>query len=166
MHKEVHNFEIQVSNIFLTNSYNIKESEKVPIIINLLDCEGLRPIQTLNDNKKENFKTSAWLVQMLTEKIKPQHNETILLLQYSKLIREGKEVADKWMDFLSIKENECEYEEEDKQWKEQFINGINDEHMMTEIIKKLSETKRLMITWEQILSWVKRMEAQRAQKDI
>ena len=31
---ELHNFEIKVRNIFLWNSYNVQENEKVPIIMN------------------------------------------------------------------------------------------------------------------------------------
>ena len=48
------------------------------------------------------------------------------------------------MGHLSIKANECEYKEGDKRLKEQFINRINDDKMMSEIIKELTTIKRLM----------------------
>ena len=35
-YEELCNFEIEVKNIFLTNSYNTQESETVPIILNWL----------------------------------------------------------------------------------------------------------------------------------
>ena len=52
----------------------------MPIFINSLGCEGLRLIQTLNDSEKEKCKTSTGLFEVLSEKFKPQHNETILYL--------------------------------------------------------------------------------------
>ena len=39
--------EIEVKNIFMTSTYNIQESEKMPIIINGLGYGGLRFVQTL-----------------------------------------------------------------------------------------------------------------------
>ena len=38
---ELWNFKIEVKNIFLINSYNIQEGQKVPVIMNWLGCEGL-----------------------------------------------------------------------------------------------------------------------------
>ena len=42
------------------------------------------------------------------------------------------------MDFLVIKANECEYKEKDSRPKEEFINGINNDNMITEIIEELT----------------------------
>ena len=42
---------------------------------------------------------------------------------------------------LRVKANECEYNERDRQLKEQFIHGINDNEMMIEIINKLAAIK-------------------------
>ena len=74
------------------------------------------------------------LFEVLSKKFKPQHNETILLLQYWKLIREQSENAGEWMDCLRLKENECKYRAKDRKLKEQFINGKNNNKMMKEII--------------------------------
>ena len=46
------------------------------------------------------------------------------------------------MGHLRIKANECKYKERDRRLKEQFINGINDDDMMTEIISELSVFKK------------------------
>ena len=50
------NFELEVKKIFMTNNYNIQESEKVPRILNWLCWEGFRFIQALNDERQENTK--------------------------------------------------------------------------------------------------------------
>ena len=52
--------------------------------MNWLDHEEL--IKTLNENEKGKWKTSTGLTEVLSGKIKPQYNETILWLQYHKLI--------------------------------------------------------------------------------
>ena len=53
-----------------------------------LGWEGLKLIRALNDNEKEQSKTSEGLFKVLSENFKPQHSETLVLLQYSNLIRE------------------------------------------------------------------------------
>ena len=49
-------------------------------------------------------------------------------------MREQSEMAEEWMGHYRIKANVCEYKERDRTLKEQFINGINNCEMMTEII--------------------------------
>ena len=44
---------------------------------------------------------------VLNEKLRPQHNETILLLKYCKLIIEQNERAEEWMGQRKIIANEC-----------------------------------------------------------
>ena len=59
---------------------------------------------------------------------------------------------------------ECNYQEVDRQLKEQFIHGLNDKCMLEEIIKELTDTKNEdHITSGGVLAWAKRVEAQRAQ---
>ena len=65
-YRELLNFEIK--NILLTNSYNIQDNEKVPIILNLLCREGLQFTETLNDGEQEKYKTSMGLFKS-TEQI-------------------------------------------------------------------------------------------------
>ena len=62
---------------------------------------------------------------------------------------------------------ECNYNELDRQLKEQFIHGLNDTNMLAEIIKELTEIQEnTEIISENMLCWAKRMEAQRAQSAI
>ena len=67
------------------------------------------------------------------------------------------------MGRLQLTAVECNYQELDRQLKEQFIHGLNDKEMLCEIIKELTTTKRNdTITIENILSWAMRLEVQRA----
>ena len=50
--------------------------------------------------------------------------------------------------------------------KEQFINGIYNDDMMTEIIRELTNKKANEITSEQVLSWARRVETQRVHKAL
>ena len=75
----------------------------MPITTNWPGCEGLRPVQTLKDKKQEKCKTNAGLFGVLDEKSKPQHNKTLLSLQYCKLVREEKGSAEKLMGWLRVK---------------------------------------------------------------
>ena len=53
----------------------------------------------------------------------------------------------------------------DRQSKEQFINGINDEMMTTEIITKITTIIQTShITSEQVLNWATQEEVQRVWK--
>ena len=71
------------------------------------------------------------------------------------------------MGCLSVKANECEYKQREKRMKEQFINELNYNKIITEIIKELTTIKKTNeITGDQMLSWTKRVEAQTAQKAI
>ena len=71
------------------------------------------------------------------------------------------------MDHLQIRKNEYSYKEKDRRLKEKYINGINDDDMMTEIEREQAAVKKTNeITSEQALCWAKRVEAQRAQKTI
>ena len=69
------------------------------------------------------------------------------------------------MSHLRIKANECNYKEHDRPLKEQFINGINDEMMTAKILKELTTIRKTIgIMTEQVFSWAKRVEVQRALK--
>ena len=63
------------------------------LIMNWLGHQVPRLMQTLNDSKQEKCKISAGMLEVLNEKFKPQHNKTILSLQYCKLIREENKSA-------------------------------------------------------------------------
>ena len=54
----------------------------------------------------------------------------------------------------------------DRRFKEQFINGINDDDRMTEIKRGLAAIKNTNETIiKQVIAWTRRVEAQRVQKD-
>ena len=46
------------------------------------------------------------------------------------------------MGCLRVKASDCEYKEKERMLKEQLINGINDDYMMTEIIRELAMIKK------------------------
>ena len=59
---------------------------------------------------------------------------------------------------------EYNHQELDRQLKEQFKHGLNDKEMLGEIIKGLTTIKgNSTVTRENILMWVKKIEAQRVQ---
>ena len=45
--------------IFMTNSYNLQDNEKVLIILNLLSREGMQFMLRLNDEEEDNV-NPAW----------------------------------------------------------------------------------------------------------
>ena len=71
------------------------------------------------------------------------------------------------MGRLHVAAVECNYQEIDRQLKEHFIHGLNDKHMLEEIIIELTVTnKDDQITSGGILDCAKRAEAQRAQAAV
>ena len=58
------------------------------------------------------------------------------------LVREEIESAEEWTGCITVKANQCEYKERDRRLKEQFVNGINDNYMMTAKIRELAIIKR------------------------
>ena len=68
------------------------------------------------------------------------------------------------MDRLWLSAVECNYQEIDRQWKEQFIHRLNDMDMLGKIIRDLTKVKiGSVITSEDVLAWTKGVEVQRAQ---
>ena len=85
-------------------------------------------------------------------------------LQFRKLYWYDEENIEEWMGRLYIAAVECNYQEVDRQLKEQFIHGLNDKHMLEEIIKELMAAKNDdHITSGGVLAVTKRVEVQRAQ---
>ena len=67
------------------------------------------------------------------------------------------------MGLLRLKENVYNYEKHNRQLKDQHTNGINDVMLTTVIKKELNAMIRTCdMSIEQVLSWAKRVEAQRA----
>ena len=74
---------------------------------------------------------------------------------------------EEWMGRLHVAAVECNYQEVDRQLKEQFIHGLNDKHMFEEIIKELTVTNNDdHITSGGVLAREKRVEVQRVQATV
>ena len=62
---------------------------------------------------------------------------------------------------------ECKYKEMGRQLKEQFINALNDDLMTDEIICEFTSLSDInSVTFEQVIPWVRRVEAQRAKRAV
>ena len=109
--------------------------------------------------EKEMFNTLEGLFETLSNKFKPQYNETVKLLQFRRLYRYDDETVEKWMVRLHIAAVKCNYQEVDRQLKEQFIHSLNNKYMLDEIIKELTATKNDdHITSGGVLAWAKKVE--------
>ena len=93
----------------MTENGDIADAEKVPIMKNWSIREGPHLIITLTVEEQEMCKSSPELFQTLGEKFKPQHNETILLLQYCKLLRDSDRSVHEWIGHLRVKADKCIY---------------------------------------------------------
>ena len=136
-YEELHNFKLEVSNML--QNYNLGKTEKVLVIKNWLGREGLPPIATLTGEGHKACNNEKSLLDTLNRKFKPQDNKTIKSLQFCKLIRQSNESAEEWMGRLRKAVVKCSYKEIDRQLKEQFIHGLNDEEMLVEIIRELTK---------------------------
>ena len=86
----------------------------------------------------------------------------MLSLQYCKLTREQNENLGEWMGHFKFKANEYGYKG-DRTLKENFINGIVDEEIMTEVSRELTAVKEnSKVMSEQVLCWARRVEVQNA----
>ena len=85
--------------------------------------------------EKEMWNTLGGLFETLSNKFKPQYNKTIKSIQFRKLYQYDEENVEEWMGRLHKAAVVCNYQEVDRQLKEQFIHGLNDKYMLEEIIK-------------------------------
>ena len=81
--------------------------------------------------------TGRYIFEILTNRFRPQFNETIKSLQFHTLNRQNGENAEEWIGRLWLSAIECTYKELDGQSKEQFSHGLNDSDMFGEIIREL-----------------------------
>ena len=110
------------------------------------------------------YRTVGDFFNILNSKFRPEHNETILLLQYCKVCRCDNDNAEEWLDRPHIMTTNFKCKEINRHLIDQFINSLNDDGMIVEIICKctsLSDTSSVMR--EQVLTWARRVEAQRTQ---
>ena len=113
--------------------------------------------------EQERCNTIESLFTTLNNTFKPQYNEIIMSLQFHMLGRQINENAEEGMGRLRLAAVECNYKEIDRQLKEQFIHGPNDNDMLAELIRELTKAKEsTALTSEQVLILAKRVKVQRA----
>ena len=123
----------------MLQNLNLGQTERVSVIKNWLGREDLQLTATLiTQEEQEACNDEKGLFKTLNTKIKPQYNETIKYLQFSKLVRQSNESAEEWVGRLRTAAVECNYHEIDKQLKEQFIHRLNDKEMLAEIIREVT----------------------------
>ena len=144
------------------STYNTPQTDILAVAQNWLERRGLQYLETLMTVEKHN--TPEGLFETLSNKFKTHYNETIKSLQYRKLYRYNEENVEEWMGRLHIAAVECNYQEMDRQLKEQFIHGLNNKYILEEIINESIATKNNdRITSGCVLAWAKRVEPQSAQ---
>ena len=117
--------------------------------------------------EKDMCSTLEGPFKILTNKFRPQFNETIKSLQFWKLSRQEWENVEQWKGRLQIWPIECNYQKLDRQLKEKFIHSLNGTDMPGEIIWELIKVKENRTIMSKIvLAWAKRVEAQTAQSAI
>ena len=131
-------FRLEVNNILST--YNTPQTDKLALVKNWLGRKGLQYLEMLTMAEKETCNMLEGLFETLYNKFKHQYNETIKSLQFRKLYRYENENVEEWMGRLHMAAVESNYQDIDRQLKEQFIHGLNDKHMLEEIIKELTVT--------------------------
>ena len=132
-------FRIEVNNVL--SMYNTPKTDKLAVAKNWLGRKGLQYLETLTTAEKETCNTLEGLFKTLSNKFKLQYNETIKSLQFRRLYRYDEENVEEWMGRLCIAAVECNYQEVDRQLKEQFIHGLNNMHMLEKIIKSINGHK-------------------------
>ena len=119
------------------------------------------------NEEKDTCSTLERLFKILLKKLKSQFNKTIKSLQFHKISRPDGENMDEWMGRLQISAIECNYQELYRQLKDQFKQGLNDTHMLGEIIWELTKIKENgTIMSKNVLAWAKRVEVQRPQSAV
>ena len=157
-------FRLEVNNILST--YNTPQRQ-ISTSKNWLGRNGLQYSATLITDEKEICNTLEGLFETLFNKFKPQYNETINLLQFSKLYQYDCENVEEWMGRLCVAAVECNYQEVDRQLKKQFMHSLNDKYMLEEIIKELTAARNDdHITSGGVLVWAKNVSMQRAQAAV
>ena len=82
-YSELKTFWLEVNNILST--YNTPQTDKLALVENWLGRKGLKYLETLITAEKETCNTLEGLFDTLSNKFKPQYNETIKSLQFRKL---------------------------------------------------------------------------------
>ena len=138
-YSELKTFRLGVNKVLST--HNTPEAEKLAVVKNWLGRKGLHYLETLMMEESKTCNTLEGLFEMLANKLNPQYNETIKSLQFRKIYQFENEIIEEWMGRLHMAVVDHNYQEVDRQIKEQFIHGLNDKYMLEEIIRELTTTK-------------------------
>ena len=137
-YSELQTFRLEVNNILLT--CNTPQTDILALVKNWLGGRGFQYLETQTTIEKETCNTLEGLFKILSKWFKPQYNEMINLLQFRKLCHYEDKNVEEWMVRLCIATVMFNYQEFDRELKEQFIHGLNDKHMLEEIIEDLTAT--------------------------
>ena len=103
-YSELKTFRLEVSNILTT--YNAPQAEQLVMAKNWLGRKGLQFIELLTEAEKDRCDTLEGLLEILTDKFRPQFNEMIKSLLFHKLIRHNRENAENgWEDYDYLQYN-------------------------------------------------------------
>ena len=93
----------------MLSTYNTPQMDKLALVTNWLGRKGLQYLEMLTTAEKETCNTLEGLFETLCNKFKPQYNETITSLQFSKLYRYENDNMEEWMGRLHVAAVECNY---------------------------------------------------------
>ena len=82
-YSELKAFMLEVNNVL--SMYSSPQTDKLAVVKNWLGRKGLQYLETLMTMEKEMCNNLEGLLETLTNKFKPQYNETIKSLQFRKL---------------------------------------------------------------------------------
>ena len=138
-YSELKTFKLEINNILST--YNNLQAEQLTMVKIWLGRKGLQFLETLTNVEKMTCCTLGGLYNILTSKFRPQFNETFKSMQFRIFCRNDGENVEEWTERLRVTPIVCNYQEVDRQLKEQFIHGLNYKNMLEEIIKELMTVK-------------------------
>ena len=132
---ELRSFKLEVSNMLQT--FNLGQIERLLVIKNWQGREGLQLIATLTQEEQESCNDEKGLFDTIDKQFKPHWNETIKFLQFHELARQSNESTEEWIGRLRATAAECNYQEIDRQLKEQYVHRLNEKEMLAEMIREL-----------------------------
>ena len=83
------------------------------------------------------------------------------------MVHRSNESVKEWTGRLRTAAVECKYKEVDRQLKEQFIHGVNDDEILEEVARELTKYgEDVTIPSESVLAWARSVEAKRVQTAV
>ena len=97
-YSELKIFRLEVNNILMP--YSTPQAQQLAMVKIWLCRNGLQFIVSLTSEEKYLCNTLEGLFKILTNKFRPEFNETIKSLQFCKLSRQDAENAEEWMGWM------------------------------------------------------------------